>query len=146
MENSKKSKDSSLEAIFEWLDLNACEGRLKLKANLLKRTIYLCSQWKKGKYDEWVNRLSVRLCLDARKVHEGYLYPLVVEGIFKCNGNGSIEYVGLPSDVDKANLEARMKEEYEEDAWAREQLGKPPITFKQWQKERTRQKRYPVIG
>ena len=87
---------NSLGLIFNSLDLNEPkDGRLIIKANIMKKVIFLASVWKSGKKLEWVDKLSILTCVSTRKIREDYIQPLITIGIL-AEFNGTIKFVGLP--------------------------------------------------
>ena len=87
---------SGLEEIYDHLDLNeAKDGRLVIKADIMKKAIYLMSKWKIGKKREWVDKLSIFTCVSTRKIREDYVQPLITIGIL-VEFNDTIKFVGLP--------------------------------------------------
>ena len=87
---------SGLEEIYDNLDLNdAKDGRLIIKADIMKKAIYLMSKWKSGKKREWVDKLSIFTCVSTRKIREDYVQPLITIGIL-VEFNDTISFVGLP--------------------------------------------------
>lgn len=87
---------SRLREIYDRLDLNdAKDGRLIIKADIMKKAIYLMSKWKIGKKREWVDKLSVLTCVSTRKIREDYVQPLITMEIL-VESNETIKFVGLP--------------------------------------------------
>jgi hypothetical protein len=87
---------SELKEIYDRLDLNeAKDGRLTIKADIMKKAIYLMSKWKIGKKSEWVDKLSIFTCVSTRKIREDYVQPLITIGIL-VEFNDTIRFEGLP--------------------------------------------------
>lgn len=85
-----------LKEIYDRLDLNeAKDGRLAIKADIMKKAIYLMSKWKIGKKREWVDKLSIFTCVSTRKIREDYVQPLITIGIL-VEFNDTIKFEGLP--------------------------------------------------
>ena len=90
-----ENNEDSLCGIYHVLDLNeAKDGRLIIKANIMKKVIFLTSIWKSGKKLEWVDKLSILTCVSTRKIREDYIQPLITIGILS-EFNGTIKFVGL---------------------------------------------------
>ena len=88
--------EDNLKVVFDFLDLNeAKDGRLIIKADILKKIIFLTSKWKMGKKREWVDKLSILTCVSTRKIREDYIQPLITIGIF-AEFSDAIKFVGLP--------------------------------------------------
>jgi len=88
--------ESTLRAIYDFLDLNeAKDGRLIIKADIMKKVIFLTSKWEMGKKREWVDKLSILTCVSTRKIREDYIQPLITIGILAEFGD-AIKFVGLP--------------------------------------------------
>jgi hypothetical protein len=118
--------DNVLERITEYLGLGfSADRRLKLKADLMKRIIFLCHKWETGNYNVWLDKLSAFTNLSVRRTQENYLDPLITLGIirFVNRDAGTIRFYGLDlqgiSDTEirhmggaesKEELEARKKE------------------------------------
>ena len=87
---------SELKEIYDRLDLNeAKDGRLIIKADIMKKAIYLMSKWKIGKKREWVDKLSIFTCVSTRKIREDYVQPLITMEIL-VESNDTLKFVGLP--------------------------------------------------
>ena len=87
-----------LNEIYDFLDLNeAKDGRLVIKAEIMKKVIRLTSKWKSGDKNQWINWLATRTCVSTRKIREDYVQPLISERILAETGQGVIQFVGLPS-------------------------------------------------
>lgn len=94
-ESEKNGVD--LNEIYNFLDLNdAKDGRLNIKADIMKKVIRLSSEWKIGDKNQWINRLANRTCVSTRKIREDYVQPLISEGILLETEQGFIQFVGLP--------------------------------------------------
>jgi predicted nucleic acid-binding Zn ribbon protein len=88
--------ESNLKAICDFLDLNeAKDGRLIVKADLMKKIIYLLSKWKTGNKRELIDKLSIYTCISTRKIREDYLQPLITMGIL-VEYNYTLRFQGLP--------------------------------------------------
>ena len=88
--------ESGLKEIFDSLDLNdPKDGRLIIKADIMKKAIYLMSKWKMGKKREWVDKLSILTCVSTRKIREDYIQPLITIGVL-AEFSDTIKFVGLP--------------------------------------------------
>jgi len=84
-----------LRKIYDSLDLNdAKDGRLIIKADIMKKVILLTSKWKTGKKREWVDKLSILTCVSTRKIREDYIQPLITIEILAEFGD-AIKFVGL---------------------------------------------------
>ncbi len=131
---------------YDYLGLNMiADQRLKLKANIMKKAIYLCQQWREGNDGDWIDRIANRTCVSTRKIREDYINPLVTEDVLERAGNGTSRFVGLPSGVGQEISERQMKEEWEEENAKRRELNKPEISYKEWVE--TRSKRFrPLNG
>jgi hypothetical protein len=132
--------EESLSKIYRYLELdNVVDQRLKLKADLMKKTIFLTMQWKEGAENEWIDKLANRCSLSIRKIHENYLQPLITEGILTWTGNGRIRFVGIPENaVMPCELtEQQLQEELDEENENRAKLGQHKVTLKEWKKMRS---------
>ncbi|MEJ2281891.1 MAG: hypothetical protein P8X97_08335 [Candidatus Bathyarchaeota archaeon] len=90
------SYESNLRSIYDFLDLNeAKDGRLVIKADIMKKVIFLTSKWNIGKKREWIDKLSILTCVSTRKMREDYIQPLITMGILGEFGE-KIRFVGLP--------------------------------------------------
>jgi hypothetical protein len=84
--------------IYDYLDLNeAKDGRLIIKADIMKKIIYLARLWKTGKKREWVDKLSILTCVSTRKIREDYVQPLITIGVL-AEFSDIIKFVGLPKE------------------------------------------------
>jgi hypothetical protein len=84
-----------LKKIYDALDLNdAKDGRLIIKADIMKKVILLTSKWKTGKKRELVDKLSIFTCVSTRKIREDYIQPLITVGIL-AEFDDTIKFVGL---------------------------------------------------
>lgn len=92
-----ETEDSTdLNEIYDYLDLNeAKDGRLNIKAEIMKKVIRLTAKWKRGNKNEWINKLANRTCVSTRKIREDYIQPLISEKILRETQQGIIEFVGL---------------------------------------------------
>ena len=98
-ESTKESEKNGIDLnkIYVFLDLNdAKDGRLNIKADIMKKVIRLSSEWKIGDKNQWINRLANRTCVSTRKIREDYVQPLISEGILLETAQGFIQFVGLP--------------------------------------------------
>lgn len=87
--------ESGLKEIFDFLDLNeAKDGRLIIKADIMRKVIHLTAKWKTGKKREWVDKLSILTCVSTRKIREDYIQPLITIEIL-AEFDGAIKFVGL---------------------------------------------------
>ena len=85
-----------LKEIYDFLHLNeAKDGRLVIKADIMKKAIFLMSKWKTGNKREWVDKLSILTCVSTRKMREDYVQPLITMGIL-VELSYSIRFQGLP--------------------------------------------------
>lgn len=95
----KKSheKDVALRNIIKYLDLSSGTPNIgtRNKRILMERTLVYLVEWHSGTYDEWINRLSLRLNLTVRTVRENYVDPLISEGIVRKTGS-QVVFVGIP--------------------------------------------------
>lgn len=135
--------EDQLSKIYRFLELDKADGRVKLKADTMKKVIELTSKWKKGSKQEFVDKLANRTSLSTRKIRENYIEPLITEGILIQRGNGYIEFAGLPDNAEMP-LELtseQLAEELEEENEKRRELGKPKITLEEWKKTRTERKK-----
>lgn len=88
--------ETGLKTIYDFLDLNdPKDGRLVIKADIMKKVIHLTAKWQKGKKREWVDKLSILTCVSTRKIREDYIQPLITMGILADFGN-ELTFVGLP--------------------------------------------------
>jgi hypothetical protein len=93
-------QNDDLAKIYDYFGLNsALDGRLIVKANIMKKTIFFCMQWTEGYEKEWIDRIATRTCVSTRKIREDYVQPLVTEGILQRFAHGQIRFVGLPNGV-----------------------------------------------
>jgi len=87
--------ETGLKEIYDFLDLNeAKDGRLVIKADIMKKVIHLASKWKTGKKREWVDKLSILTCVSTRKIREDYIQPLITIGILG-EFSDAITFLGL---------------------------------------------------
>ncbi|MCJ7633558.1 hypothetical protein MUP77_14370 [Candidatus Bathyarchaeota archaeon] len=134
------SDDQMLSKIYAYLELDTViDQRLKLKAGLMKKVIFLMMQWKEGSEHEWIDKLANRCSLSTRKIRENYVEPLVTDGILEWTGNGRIRFVGIPENaVMPCELtEQQLQEELEEENENRAKLGQHKLTLKEWKKKRS---------
>jgi hypothetical protein len=93
---SPKHSETGLKEIYDFLDLNEPkDGRLVIKADIMKKIIFLLSKWKIGNKREWIDKLSVHTCVSTRKIREDYLQPLITIGIL-VETSYTIQFQGLP--------------------------------------------------
>jgi hypothetical protein len=131
------TEEDELDKIFDYLGLNTIsDQRLKLKANIMKKVIYLCQQWRDGNEGDWIDRIANRTCVSTRKIREDYIDPLVTDEVLERAGNGLIRFAGLPSCVGQEITEKHLKEEWEEENAKRKELNKPDIAYEEWLKDR----------
>ena len=91
-----ETDDKGLREIYDSLDLNdAKDGRLIIKADIMKKVILLASKWGMGKKRDWVDKLSILTCVSTRKIREDYIQPLITIEILAEFGD-AIKFVGLP--------------------------------------------------
>ena len=96
---------TDLNEIYDYLDLNeAKDGRLNIKAEIMKKVIRLTAKWKSGNKNEWINKLANRTCVSTRKIREDYIQPLISERILLETQQGIIQFVGLPSNRNRRFL------------------------------------------
>jgi len=88
-------RDEILQDICEYLQLENVDYRLQLKADIMRRVIFLTYQWKEGLRNVWISKLANRTCISTRKIRENYIQPLIHEGILQENSN-RIRFAGLP--------------------------------------------------
>ena len=94
--------NSNLNEIYEYLDLNqAKDGRLNIKAEIMKKVIRLMSRWQNGNKNELVNLLANRTCVSTRKIREDYVQPLISEKILIETEQGFIQFAGLSSNQNR---------------------------------------------
>jgi predicted transcriptional regulator len=72
------------------------DRRLQVKADIMKKVLSYCADWKKGNEKQWTDKLANRTCVSTRKIREDYLDPLVSEGILEKTSEGNIKFSGLP--------------------------------------------------
>ena len=95
-EKQHNEDEDNLKLIYDFLDLNeAKDGRLIVKADIMKKVIFLASRWNCGKKREWVDKLSILTCVSTRKIREDCIQPLITIGIF-AEFSDAIKFVGLP--------------------------------------------------
>ena len=94
--NPIEYSETGLKEIYDFLDLNEPkDGRLVIKADIMKKIIFLLSKWKIGNKREWIDKLSVHTCVSTRKIREDYLQPLITIGIL-VETSYTIQFQGLP--------------------------------------------------
>jgi predicted transcriptional regulator len=72
------------------------DKRLQVKADIMKKVLSYCSEWKSGNEKQWIDKLANRTCVSTRKIREDYIDPLVSEGILEKTSEGNIRFSGLP--------------------------------------------------
>jgi hypothetical protein len=124
--------------VHRFLGLDTADKRLKLKAEIMKTTLFLTSQWKEGIKNEWISRIANRTCVSTRKIRENYIEPLIDEGILKETRNGYIQFIGLPNGAEMPTelTHSELQEELDEENQNRIALGKKPYTLEQWKEIR----------
>lgn len=98
VESTKESEKNGIDLneIYVFLDLNdAKDGRLNIKADIMKKVIRLTSKWKCGKRNDWIDKLSVFTCVSTRKIREDYVQPLITMRIL-VEFDETIRFMGLP--------------------------------------------------
>jgi len=96
MSNEKET----LLKISKYLGLDSVtDGRLRVKARIMEKVIFLTYQLNEGKESEWIDKIATRTCVSTRKIREDYIQPLVSDKILQRTGNGHIKFVGLPDDA-----------------------------------------------
>jgi len=95
-------KENEVFKIIKYLDLNIENPNIgtKNKQRLMERTLGYMKNWQTGAYEEWINRLSLRLNVTVRTVRENYVDPLISEGIIKKIGS-QIVFVGIPEEASR---------------------------------------------
>jgi len=97
-------KQNDLYNIFNYLNLNEIkDGRLNIKANIMKKVIRYTSKWKNGNKNQWIHWLANRTCVSTRKIREDYVQPLISEGILVETAHGTIKFAGLPNAIQPEN-------------------------------------------
>lgn len=94
-----KRYDADVRKVIDYLGLNS--GGLNIDAMnkqiQMKRTLAYMKKWHKGTYNEWINRLSLRMNMTVRTVRENYVDPLISEGIVQKTGS-QVVFVGIPDE------------------------------------------------
>lgn len=100
LQRSKDTNQNEVNKIIKYLDLNIENPNIgtKNKQRLMERTLSYLKKWQTGSYEEWINRLSLRLNLTVRTVRENYVDPLISEGIVK-KVSSQVVFVGIPEEV-----------------------------------------------
>lgn len=126
--------EEELSKIYRFLYLDKADGRVKLKADTMKRVIELTSKWQKGTKQEWIDKLANRTSISTRKIRENYVEPLITDGILREHGNGNMEFAGLPDGAEMPTelTDSELQDELDEENQNRIALGKKPYTLKQW--------------
>jgi len=132
------SEEEALSKIHRFLGLDTADKRLKLKAQIMKTTLFYASQWKEGIKNEWISRIANRTCVSTRKIRENYIEPLIDEGILRETRGGHIQFVGLPDGAEMPTelTNEQLQDELNEENANRIALGKKPYTMKQWKELR----------
>lgn len=99
--------NSSLNDIFDYLGIRGTkDGRLTIKANLMRKVITLTSEWGSGDKNRWVSRLSIRCCVSVDKMRRDYVEALIDEGILTEISKDRLQFVGLDK---KDNEDSKQK-------------------------------------
>lgn len=132
------SEEEQLLRIYRFLGLDTVDRRLKLKAEIMKKTLQLTFGWKKGVKHKWISKIANRTGVSTRKIRENYIEPLIDEGILREIGDGYIEFAGLPPNAEMPSelMAEQLVEELNEENANRTALGKKPFTMKQWKELR----------
>lgn len=117
--------EDQLSKIHRFLGLETADKRLKLKAEIMKTTLFLASQWKEGIKNEWISKIANRTCVSTRKIRENYIEPLIDEGILKETRGGYIQFLGLPNG---AEIPIEQTEDYTKKSEQKEELIKSITT------------------
>jgi len=90
-------RETNLSKIYAFLGFDRInDKRLQVKADIMKKVLSYCSDWKSGNEKQWVDKLATRTCVSTRKMREDYIDPLVSEGILEKTSEGNIRFIGLP--------------------------------------------------
>ena len=90
-------RETNLGKIYAFLGFDRItDKRLQVKADIMKKVLSYCSEWKSGNEKQWVDKLATRTCVSTRKMREDYIDPLVSEGILEKTSEGNICFMGLP--------------------------------------------------
>jgi hypothetical protein len=90
-------RETDLGKIYAFLGFDRItDKRLQVKADIMKKVLSYCSEWKSGNEKQWVDKLATRTCVSTRKMREDYIDPLVSECILERNAEGNIRFIGLP--------------------------------------------------
>lgn len=140
--------ENELDKIFHFLELDHIDGRLKLKADTMKRIIELAQIWQKGSKQAWIDKLANRTCLSTRRIRENYIEPLITEGIFQETGS-MLSFKGLPNgaEVQTEQLEEQLHEDYleyvekkkEAELYLEYKEQKPKMPFEKWLEQKAEQ-------
>jgi|GEM_PF-7035934 hypothetical protein len=96
LEKIENNGTDSLNEIFDYLDIRGTkDGRLTIKAYLMRKVITLTSEWKNGDKNKWISKLSIRCCVSTDKMRRDYVEALIDEGILTEIGKDRLEFVGL---------------------------------------------------
>ena len=127
-----------LSKIQRFLGLDTVDGRVKLKIEIMKKTLDYASQWKEGIKHEWISKIANRTGVSTRKIRENYVEPLIDEGILRETRDGYIKFEGLPDGAEMPTelTSEQLQEELDEENANRIALGKKPYTMKQWKEQR----------
>jgi predicted transcriptional regulator len=97
MKKTRPGERRNLRKIYAFLGFDKITNkRLKAKADIMKKVLTYCSEWKSGNEKQWIDRLANRTCVSPRKIREDYIDPLVSEGILEKTSEGNICFTGLP--------------------------------------------------
>ena len=90
-------RETNLSKIYAFLGFDRInDKRLQVKADIMKKVLSYCSEWKSGNEKQWVDKLATRTCVSTRKIREDYIDPLISEGILEKTSAGNIRFIGLP--------------------------------------------------
>jgi hypothetical protein len=90
-------RETDLGRIYAFLGFDKItDRRLQVKADIMKKVLSYCSEWKNGNEKQWTDKLANRTCVSTRKIREDYIDPLVSEGILEKTSDGNIRFTGLP--------------------------------------------------
>jgi len=90
-------RETDLGKIYAFLGFDRItDKRLQVKADIMKKVLSYCSEWKSGNEKQWIDKLANRTCVSTRKIREDYIDPLVSEGILEKTSEGNICFMGLP--------------------------------------------------
>ena len=90
-------RETDLNKIYALLGFDKIADKLlQVKADIMKKVLSYCSEWKSGNQKQWIDKLATRTCVSTRKIREDYIDPLVSEGILEKTSEGTIRFSGLP--------------------------------------------------